>query len=133
MQHLVLVKKVARRKILALCVIAAIIVKKKREQKKRRSRKVWMKEWLKNQEQFGAYHQLKKKLNFDTSSYCNFLRMNASTFEELLGKVAPLFTHQDTIMPQTIPAGERLALTLRFIATGKHNYSYYKFYMIILC
>ena len=55
----------------------------------------------------------------DVSSYCNFLRMSASTFEELLNKVAPLITHQDTVMRQATPAGERLALTLQFIATGK--------------
>ena len=57
----------------------------------------------------------------DVSSYCNFLRMSAHNFEELLGKVAPLITRQDTVMRQAIPAGERLALTLRFMATGRHT------------
>ena len=35
-----------------------------------------------------------------------------------LHKVAPLITRCDTVMRQAIPPGERLALTLRFIATG---------------
>ena len=86
---IVLVKMVARRKIVALCVMA-IVVKKKQERKKRHSRKVWVKKWLKSREQIGAYNQLMKELSLDVSSYCNFLRMNASTFEELMGKVALL-------------------------------------------
>ena len=58
----------------------------------------------------------------DTSSYRNFVRMDVATFEELLCKVAPLITHADTNMRQAITAGERLAVTLRFLATGKYIY-----------
>ena len=53
----------------------------------------------------------------DTSSYKNLLRMDSSTFEELLGMMAPFISKQDTLMRKPIPAGERLALTLRFFAT----------------
>ena len=35
--------------------------------------------------------------------------------------VAPLITQQDTNMRQAISAGERLALTLRFLATGMYS------------
>ena len=55
----------------------------------------------------------------DASSYRNFLRMDAATFDELLQMVGPLITYQDTNMRQSISPGERLALTLRFLATGK--------------
>ena len=51
--------------------------------------------------------------------------MNAATFEEWLGKVAPLITRQDTLIRRAIPAGERLALTLRFRATGKTFHDMY--------
>ena len=41
----------------------------------------------------------------DVSSYLNFVRMNASTFEMLLTKVAPLIARN---MRDAIPPGERL-------------------------
>ena len=53
------------------------------------------------------------------SSYRNFVRMNAATFETLLNMVAPLIFPKDTNMRGAIPPGERLALTLRFLATGE--------------
>lgn len=44
--------------------------------------------------------------------------MDASTFEDLQQMVAPLITYQDTKFHDAIPPGERLALTLRYLATG---------------
>ena len=55
----------------------------------------------------------------DTSSYRNFLRMDSTSFEELLRKVGPKISLQNTVMRDAIPAGERLAVTLRFLATGE--------------
>ena len=57
----------------------------------------------------------------DVSSYQNFVRMNAVTFETLLNMVAPLIFRKDTNMREAIPPGERarLAITLRFLATGE--------------
>ena len=55
----------------------------------------------------------------DTSSYRNFVRMTASTFEELLSSIAPRIKFQDTAMRKAICPAERLAVTLRFLATGE--------------
>lgn len=52
----------------------------------------------------------------------NFCRMSATDFEFLLGQVGPLIQKQDTNMRLAIPAKERLAVTLRFLATGD-NYA----------
>ena len=38
----------------------------------------------------------------DTSTYRNFLRMDVSAFDELLGLLGPLITYQDTNMQQAI-------------------------------
>lgn len=97
--------------------ILAIILRRRR--KRRRNRTVWTREWIKKRQRFGAYHQLLQELRLsDTSSYCNFLRMDVSTFEELLRVTGPSITYRDTNMRQAISPGERLALTLRFLATG---------------
>ena len=81
---------------------------------------MWIREWIKNRPQFGAYYQLVQELQLtDTGTYRHFLRMDMSTFDELLQLVEPYITYQDTNMRQAISVGERLALTLRFLATGE--------------
>ena len=70
----------------------------------------------------GAYHSLVQELRqMDTPGYRNFLRMNSVSFDLLLQKVAPLITRQDTRLRRSIPAEERLAVTLRWLATGLYN------------
>ena len=49
----------------------------------------------------------------------NFLRMDIATFDELFDLVTPHITYTDTNMRFAIPPGERLAVTLHFLATGK--------------
>ena len=44
--------------------------------------------------------------------------MDVASFEEILGLVSPIISRQNTHMRESIPAGERLALTLRFLATA---------------
>ena len=98
-------------------VIIATVLKRRR--RRRRNRTVWTRGWIRNRQQFGVYHQLLKELQLsDVSSYRNFLRMDVSTFEELLRFTGPAITYQDTNMRQAISPAERLALTLRFLATG---------------
>jgi hypothetical protein len=47
-----------------------------------------------------------------------YFRMSPNRFQHLLGLVTPLISKKDTSMRKAIPAEERLALTLRFLATG---------------
>ena len=98
---------------------AVIAIRLKNRRRKRRLRSMWVKKWLLNRGAHGAYEHLLQELKvLDVSSYRNFVRMDAATFEELLGMVAPLIIRKDTKMRQSIHPGERLALTLRFLATG---------------
>jgi hypothetical protein len=48
----------------------------------------------------------------------NFCRMSGEDFEYFLNKFGPKIKKQDTNMRQAIPVKERLAVTLRFLATG---------------
>ena len=106
----------------ACLAVIAILLNKRRKRKVKRNRKVWVKEWIKNRPNQGAYNNLMKELKaLDTSSYRNFVRMSSSTFEELLVKVAPLIVRQDTRIRKAICPGERLAITLRYLATGTYN------------
>lgn len=44
--------------------------------------------------------------------------MDTDSFEFILKKISHRITKNDTVMRKAIPADERLALTLRFLATG---------------
>ncbi|KAG8177535.1 hypothetical protein JTE90_023440 [Oedothorax gibbosus] len=67
----------------------------------------------------GCCENLMKELALeDPEGYRRYLRMDTETFELLLSYVAPSITKRDTNMREAIPAAERLAITLRFFATG---------------
>ena len=67
--------------VLATCGMAvALLVRRRR--RNRKERKIWVKQWILGRERQGAYHQLMNELRaMDVSSYRNFLRMDAATFE----------------------------------------------------
>ena len=91
----------------------------KRRRRKRRNRVIWVRSWVRNRMQFGAYNNLLVQLrNTDPISFQNFFRMDIATFEEVLALISTLIERRDTNYREAIPAGERLAVTLRFLATG---------------
>ena len=108
----------------ASVLVIAHVLRRRNRRKKRRNRRVWTRQWILNREYQGAFHQLMQEIRLcDTSSYRNFVRMDAATFEELLAHVAPRITYQDTRMRPAIPPAERLAITLRFLATGMNYFN----------
>ncbi|XP_039296684.1 protein ANTAGONIST OF LIKE HETEROCHROMATIN PROTEIN 1-like isoform X2 [Nilaparvata lugens] len=48
----------------------------------------------------------------------NFCQMDATDFESLLSRIAQTLIKKDTNMQKSIPAQERLAVALRFFASG---------------
>lgn len=54
----------------------------------------------------------------DPALFNNFLRMDAEEFDYLLGIVRPRIEKKDTHFRKAITAAERLAVTLRFLASG---------------
>ena len=82
----------------------------------------WVRPWIRRREKFGAYHTLMKELAVeDDRGHKNFLRMDQIAFQELASLVSPLIKRKDTNMRQSITPSERLALTLRFLATGTYT------------
>lgn len=87
---------------------------------KRVKRKRWVKDWLKKREQFSHMVLLKEILKTDADDYKNYFRMSDNLYNKLLSMVKPFLQRQDTNMRQCISAAERLAVTLRYLATGRH-------------
>lgn len=85
----------------------------------KKPRSCWVSPWLKGRREQGAYENLMRELALDDGeAYRRFIRMDTATFEDLLQRVAPLITKRDTPFRRAIVAGERLAITLRYLATG---------------
>lgn len=57
------------------------------------------------------------------SSFKNFLRMSSTDFENLLCLIGPIISKNNTNYRDSIPAQERFAITLRFLATGDSYHS----------
>ncbi|CAH2003188.1 unnamed protein product [Acanthoscelides obtectus] len=87
---------------------------------KKRYMRTWIKKWKKDRNLYGhmpLVHELKENYPND---YKNYLRMDSHTFDKLLTIITPkIIIKQDTILRHSISPEERLAATLRFLATGR--------------
>ena len=82
----------------------------------------WVRPSIRARRTCGAYDALVNELALeDPKAYRVFVRMDQATFDCLLGLVTPIIRRKDTRFREAIPAGERLAVTLLFLATGKRR------------
>lgn len=105
-------------------------------EKKRAPRQEWMLDWLLQRPSLGAHNTVLQEFrNTENQKHLfkNFLRMDERTFEELLAMVTPLIQKQDTNMRKAITPSERLAVTLRFLATGDSYKSLSLLFRIAAC
>ena len=87
--------------------------------KRRKPRSCWTRQWLANRPRFGQYEQLMTELReTDPDGFKAFQRLTPELWNEVYEKVAPRIERQTTVMREPISAGHRLAITLRFLATG---------------
>lgn len=85
----------------------------------RNRRRVWRKEWVGRRDVEGFCEKLYIELRDEEPNlYHNFLRMTIDQFDYLLSLVTARIAKKDTVMRKSIPALNRLIITLRFLATG---------------
>ena len=87
-----------------------------RRRKRRRNRQVWVKEYRGNCNVQPLLRELRKNYPDD---YRNYLSMDSEAFRHLLSLVQNKIKKMDTVMRQSITAGQRLIATFRFLATGR--------------
>lgn len=99
-----------RRRVLLLSLL---YLKRKKSQRKVKERKYWVHPILQVGYVEGAFYILFDKLQSDEIKFFNYFRMTTTTFHYLLGQLEATIQHRNTVMRESIPPKERLALTLR--------------------
>ena len=92
--------------------------KNRQEIRRRKYRKsLWRSEFLRKQD--GAYYTLMVEFeDNDLKRYMNFIRMSPELFRELLEMCRPYLEPKKNNFREPLSAGIKLAITLRFLASG---------------
>ena len=100
------------------CLISLRLRKRHCERVKERA--FWVKPWLVNRQEDGVYWNLVKRLSReDPKGHRSLLRLEHGDFQQILSMIENDITRNNTNMRASISAGERLAITLHYLATGK--------------
>ena len=100
-------------------------------QRQRRRRRVrphigWIRPWLgpAARAQYGDWDNLIPQLRErDPESFLNYMRMPAEMFDEILEAITPRIQKANTKFRAALPAGLKLAVVLRHLATGDNYYT----------
>ena len=97
------------------------LIQRRRRRRAPRRRRVWVRQWLDvdRRLQYGHYHRLMCELRYeDPASYFYFFRVPPNMFDELLDRLGPLITKQDTPYRKALEPGLKLGMTMRHLASG---------------
>ena len=92
-----------------------------RLRRRQRRHRWWVRPWLtvERRLQYGQFETLMQELrNEDVASFKRYLRITPDMFDEILQRVTHRIQRMDTRFRHAIPAGLKLAVTLRYMATG---------------
>lgn len=85
----------------------------------RRKRRVWVWPYLQKRLQYGHYDTLMDELYAENPDlYRNYTRMDRDVFDNIVEKVTPMIEKKTTRWRKSIDPSTRVAITLRFLATG---------------
>lgn len=101
----------------AAAILTLILLERR---KRRNRRRLWVRNWIKRREIEDTVHKLIRDLRNEESSdeFRNFFRMSPELFDDLLDKVSPIIIKKDTNFRKAISPETRLAITIRYLASG---------------
>ena len=89
-------------------------------QRPRRRHNMWVRPWLLQREERRAYHNIMAELYATyIPGFTNYMRMTPEFFEMIKTRLEPCLARQATNYRAPISVGEKLALTIRYLATGE--------------
>ncbi len=103
--------------------LGALLWLRDRQIRRRRPRSSWHKSWLSQEQrlQHGMYFQLMRELERnDIPGFVRFIRFEPEMFREIEHRLYRVLLKEDTNMRAAITPAERIAVTLRYLATGEN-------------
>jgi len=108
-----------RKKIAAVAAIYLLLARRRRRRIRWERRRWWCRDWILRREKCGVYTTLLRELEAeDQGGYRAYMRMTPANFYEILRLIGPQIQKMDTRCRLSISPEQRLAITLRFLATG---------------
>lgn len=99
--------------------LALLLLDEDENDDEKTERQYWVRPWVAKRAEFGLYHSLFSELQEDEKAFKEFLRMDVSQFELLVGKLAAKLTKEDTIMRPCIKPHEMVYVALCYLASGE--------------
>lgn len=110
-----------------LCAVAAAVIRRRNQRQEKRRRQFWVRPWIDRRSFYGNYANLMQELERESEGdFSNYMRMDPCMFHELLLRLTPRLTKRVTNYRRPVEPGLKLAITLRYMATGNcyHSLSY---------
>ncbi|XP_076238644.1 uncharacterized protein LOC143181873, partial [Calliopsis andreniformis] len=101
-----------------MAIIAVVLEEEERRKEDDKEKKTWVHDMWRARATEGEFSTLYKMLKDDQLKFYEYFRMTQNTFEILISKVGESLKKQDTPWRLSITPRERLAVCLRFLATG---------------
>jgi hypothetical protein len=100
--------------------VALLLLLNDKEKNSKKSRSIWVKKIYKRRKEKGSYENLIKELALeDSENYLRYLRMDTTTFLNIVESIKHLISNNiNSFRPDVITPEEKVAITLRFLATG---------------
>ena len=84
-----------------------------------RNRRYWVKPWISRREQLGQYDTLMTERRAeDPEAFINYMRLPMDLYDEVLARITPCITKQDTWWRQALDPGLKFACTMRHLASS---------------
>lgn len=100
-------------------LLLILLLVRRRRRRRLRQRRFWVRNIFQTRRTRGEFHSLVDEMRLgDHQSFYRYFHMSPQRFNHLLSLVGPTITLQTTNFREPIPAGERLAITLRYLVTG---------------
>ena len=102
-----------------IIALYALVKDAEEKEKRKKRRSVWVRPYLIRRRTHGYYGNLMKELAAeDPVLYRNFTRLDEELFNEIAERIRPHIEKTRTFMREALDVGLRVAITLRFLATG---------------
>ena len=99
-------------------LVLLLYLRQRRKRRRKYRKRFWVRDIFQTRLQAGEYHTLVKQMReCDLESFYKYFRMTPERFDRLVSLLRELLSKK-SLYREPIAADERLAFTLRFLATG---------------